>query len=379
MSPPDSPTETQTQSRGSGKDDPANQFVWPSQPQAGGRNGAGSPGLPTQSPPNLHTGPFSRPLAMGLDSMASPGGPGSPDPSTEVDPTQPDGGTTARSGSQTQNRAGSTGKPSGVAGSSGSQSNSKFIGSSDASGNPPPSGSPPPLTVGMGDAWDAFDGESSAAGLDHGQELIEKDRAPALPEPSTSSITDRRFEIVLVCGPRGVIVMPGGYRVTADALKDRDGLMRKQMVALVKAKRTADPKVNLEPRVRFLVQPGGDKTFWAARSQFLISGLDWPMSTQVADPRPPVHHPIGELVMIDPESKLDQNTPSPQPSPARGEGARTPDRPATEPYWRIIAGPMLVLVALIAPGRLAVPAEAGRAEAAHSRSTHTLRFQGGRG
>ena len=105
-----------------------------------------------------------------------------------------------------------------------------------------------------------------------------------MPDFSSSSVVDRRFEVVLVCGPRGVIVQPGGYRVTADALNDRDGLMKKQIVALVKAKRTSDPKVVLEPRVRFLVQPGGEKTFWTARSQFLLSGLDWPMTTQVADP-----------------------------------------------------------------------------------------------
>jgi hypothetical protein len=81
-----------------------------------------------------------------------------------------------------------------------------------------------------------------------------------------------------------VIVQPGSYRVTADALKDRDGLLKKQIVALVKAKRSADPKTIIEPKIRFLVQPGGDKTYWAARSQFLLSGLDWPVSTQVADP-----------------------------------------------------------------------------------------------
>ncbi len=72
--------------------------------------------------------------------------------------------------------------------------------------------------------------------------------------------------------------------MTSDALADRDGLLKKQMVALVKAKRTAEPKVILEPRVRFLVQPGGDKTYWTARSQFLLSGLDWPMTLQIADP-----------------------------------------------------------------------------------------------
>lgn len=103
-------------------------------------------------------------------------------------------------------------------------------------------------------------------------------------DPSHGSIVDRRLEIVLVCGSKGVIVQPGGYRVTADALKDRGGLLKKQIVALVKARRTAEPKAALEPRVRFLVQPGGEKSYWTARSQFLLSGLDWPMSTQVADP-----------------------------------------------------------------------------------------------
>jgi hypothetical protein len=74
--------------------------------------------------------------------------------------------------------------------------------------------------------------------------------------------------------------------VTLDALKKRDGLLKSEIVALVKARRTADPKLTIEPRVRFLVQPGGESTYWTARGQFLLSGLDWPISTQVADPDP---------------------------------------------------------------------------------------------
>jgi hypothetical protein len=109
-------------------------------------------------------------------------------------------------------------------------------------------------------------------------------RPTPLPEVRPTSVVDRRFEVVLVCGPKGVIVQPGAYRVTTDALKDRDGLLKKQIVALVKAKRTADPKTIVEPRVRFLVQPGGEKNYWTARGQFLMSGLDWPISTQVAEP-----------------------------------------------------------------------------------------------
>jgi hypothetical protein len=103
------------------------------------------------------------------------------------------------------------------------------------------------------------------------------------PTANNHKIYDKRYEIVVVCGAKGVIVQPGSYRVTADALKDREGLLKNQIVALVKAKKTAEPKQSIEPTIRFLVQPGGESTFWMARSQFLISGLNWPMTTQVAD------------------------------------------------------------------------------------------------
>ena len=228
-------------------DDPANSFVWP-RPSDGGarprRPGPGSkpggdPASPDHSSPNRHAGPFSRPLAMGLDPSEAPGSPGSP---VESDPTRPDGEASGGTGSR------------GQAGTSGGSPPSGTIGA----GGMPSGGSPPSAA-----------GSNGPAG------------SPSVPSPK---IIDRRFEIVLVCGPRGVVVQPGSYRVTAEALKDRDGLLKKQMVALVKARRTADPSVIVEPRVRFLIQPGGEKTYFASRSQFLLTGLDWPMSTQVADP-----------------------------------------------------------------------------------------------
>jgi hypothetical protein len=111
-------------------------------------------------------------------------------------------------------------------------------------------------------------------------------RPSPLPDPSTSSVVDRTFEVVIVCSRRGVIVQPGGYRVTADSLQARDGLLKKQVVGVVKARRAEDPRTKVEPRVRFLVQTGGQLTYWDARGQMLLSGLDWPMTTQVADPDP---------------------------------------------------------------------------------------------
>ncbi len=100
------------------------------------------------------------------------------------------------------------------------------------------------------------------------------------------SVVDKTFEIVVVCGPDGVTVQPGNYRVTVDALKDREGLFKKQVVALVKNRRAVDPKTQVEPRVRFLIQPQGFDTYRLARSQFFVSGLSWPTSTQVAAPDP---------------------------------------------------------------------------------------------
>jgi len=100
------------------------------------------------------------------------------------------------------------------------------------------------------------------------------------------SAVDKTFEIVVVCGPDGVTVQPGNYRVTVDALKDREGLFKKQVVALVKNRRAVDLKTQVEPRVRFLIQPQGFDTYRLARSQFFVSGLNWPTSTQVAAPDP---------------------------------------------------------------------------------------------
>ena len=112
--------------------------------------------------------------------------------------------------------------------------------------------------------------------------------APPLPDflHSPGSIVDRTFEVVVVCGPKGVIVQPGTYRITAEALQDREGLFKKQVVALVKARRAADPTLQVEPRVRFLVQPRGYDTYRVARAQFFVSGLTWPTTTELANPDP---------------------------------------------------------------------------------------------
>jgi hypothetical protein len=163
------------------------------------------------------------------------------------------------------------GDSSGNKGSGGGQPARRMIGQAGASGAPSASsGQPPQGASGIGIGMPSTGTPPSGS-----PPSKPGSGSPTLPDLGSGRIIDRRFEIVVVCGPRGVIVQPGGYRVTAEALKDRDGLLKKQMVALVKTRRAADPKVILEPKVRFLVQSGGSKTY---------SGLDWPMTTQVADP-----------------------------------------------------------------------------------------------
>ena len=107
---------------------------------------------------------------------------------------------------------------------------------------------------------------------------------PTLDRPG--SIVDRTFEVVVVCNPQGVIIQPGTYRITAEALRDREGLFKKEVVALVKARRAANPMIQIEPKIRFLIQPNGYPTYQAARSQFFVSGLTWPTTTELATPDP---------------------------------------------------------------------------------------------
>jgi hypothetical protein len=271
--------------------DPGSDFDWPPGPPGGGQGGSRPQAPapidgPDNSPPTVHRGPFTRPLAMGVQVPPTSGDPGSTPPSVDGDPAglgDSSGNRGSGGGQQARRMIGQAGAaggqqqssgqpPQGASGigigtpSTGTPSSGSPPSGSPSSGSPP-SGSPPPGSPPPG---------SPPSNPRSG--------SPTLPDLGSSRIIDRRFEIVVVCGPRGVIVQPGGYRVTAEALKDRDGLLKKQMVALVKARRAADTKVILEPKVRFLVQSGGSKTYWAARSQVLLSGLDWPMTTQVADP-----------------------------------------------------------------------------------------------
>ena len=100
------------------------------------------------------------------------------------------------------------------------------------------------------------------------------------------------FEIVVVCRQDDLLIHPGGYRLTARALRDGggkgnnpDSLLRRELSALVRRRAQVDPLIRPRPSIKFLVESNGGSTFWTARRQLLFSGLDWPMSLQVAGPQ----------------------------------------------------------------------------------------------
>jgi hypothetical protein len=80
---------------------------------------------------------------------------------------------------------------------------------------------------------------------------------------------------------------PGGYRLTAQALQQRttseEGLLAREIAAIVRKRAIVDPMIRPKPRIKFLVETNGSETFWAARRQLLFALPDWPMSLQVSE------------------------------------------------------------------------------------------------
>lgn len=111
---------------------------------------------------------------------------------------------------------------------------------------------------------------------------------PPLPKPSpTMGRIEVPFEIVVVCRDRDLLLHPGGYRLTTQAMKEqgggKDGLLVREIRALVLQRAQVDPMIRPRPSIKFLVESNGSETFWSARRQLMFSLSDWPMSLQVVE------------------------------------------------------------------------------------------------
>jgi hypothetical protein len=94
----------------------------------------------------------------------------------------------------------------------------------------------------------------------------------------------RPLELVVVCDENGLTLYPGAYRLRAATLEAGEGELPRRLRALAEARSKADPTVNWQPHLRFRIEPGGQQTYWNARRQTLVAGVDWPVTIQVADP-----------------------------------------------------------------------------------------------
>jgi hypothetical protein len=170
------------------------------------------------------------------------------------------------SGSSSSQSSSSTSSMGGEPGSSGSPASSAGMSLPSLSLNPDPNSEPDAL----------------------------KDFVPSinLPDRPPRSI-EVPFEIVVVCRRNDLLLHPGGYRLTAQALREgvdtggavQESLLKQELRAIARRRAQIDPLIRPKPTVKFLVEADGASTYWMARRQLVFSGLDWPMSLQVAGPQ----------------------------------------------------------------------------------------------
>ena len=103
--------------------------------------------------------------------------------------------------------------------------------------------------------------------------------------PKVTKTIDVPLELVVACKPDGVVIHPGGYRLSRAAL-GKEGALRRDLETIVRNHEMIDPGVRPRPRVQFLVEPGGTQTYLEARRRTVLGELPWPVSIDVADGQP---------------------------------------------------------------------------------------------
>jgi hypothetical protein len=176
--------------------------------------------------------------------------------------------------------------------SSGSSSpmSGSFASSSAASGSL--SGAQPPSSMPAGASGLSLPALSANPDPDSEPDALKGLALPPIDTHRQPGAIDVPFEIVVVCRRDDLLLHPGGYRITAQALQagagkgdNPEGLLHRELRAIVRRRAQVDPLIRPKPRVKFLVETAGGTTFWIARQQLTFSGPDWPMTVQVAGPQ----------------------------------------------------------------------------------------------
>ena len=118
-----------------------------------------------------------------------------------------------------------------------------------------------------------------------------KDVRPKLSTRNSSFINTTRsvdvpLELTVACFPDGVVIHPGGYRLSLNGIR-KEGALRQDLQTIVRNHELIDPMVHPKPRVQFIIEPGGADTYWLARQKTVLNDLSWPVSIQVAGASPP--------------------------------------------------------------------------------------------
>ncbi len=93
------------------------------------------------------------------------------------------------------------------------------------------------------------------------------------------------MEIVVACEADGIVIHPGGYRLTNKALRAKEPVVVKTLQGVVKTRQQVDPLIKPIPSVRYLVERGGEENYRVVRRQTVLSGLEWPSVLQISDMR----------------------------------------------------------------------------------------------
>jgi hypothetical protein len=94
------------------------------------------------------------------------------------------------------------------------------------------------------------------------------------------------LDLVVACSSDGLILHPGGYRLSIASLK-KERKLKSDLLTIVRNHELIDPSIRPKPRLQFLVEPGGDEAYLEARKQTVLSGLSWPVSIHPAASQAP--------------------------------------------------------------------------------------------
>jgi hypothetical protein len=201
----------------------------------------------------------------------------------------------ASGSSASANGLGASGTMDGSSAGSASAMSGEFAGTNAVSDGQ--SSTRPPSSMTAGASGLSLPGLSSSADADSEPDALKGLSLPPIDTHRQPGAIDVPFEITVVCRRDDLLLHPGGYRITTQALQagagkgdNTDSLLQRELRAIVRRRAQVDPLIRPKPRVKFLVETAGGTTFWTARKQLTFSGLDWPMTVQVAGP------PAGDLL-----------------------------------------------------------------------------------